>query len=396
MVSVLVKRLGPQHLELAEDLVQETMVDAMRLWPVRGKPPNPAAWLHTVARNKAIDWQRQQRIRRTVSDEKLTRLSSNEKQETFLEDEITDSQLRMVFACCHPALAPEVQMALVLNLVGGFGPDEVARAFVEPVETVKKRLVRAKQKFREGELPFEVPQGPALHPRLQAVLASLYLLFNEGYATTRATDGINKDICLEALRLALLIAHHAALRHADALALVALMCFQASRFEARVTEDGRLLTLEEQDRGRWHQPLIQQGVLYLDNATPDGTSSRYHFEAAIARMHSTAVNHDATDWEKIVKLYEGLEAHYYSPIVQLNRAVAISRAGHTPEAFALLRALAPVLDSYYLYHAVAAELSRQMGELAASQDALKRALACTVNGPERALLQHRLLQLQMA
>jgi RNA polymerase sigma-70 factor (ECF subfamily) len=395
MVSVLVRKLGIQAVEVAEDIVQETMLDAVRLWPHKGVPPNPPAWLHTVARNKAIDWLRQQRTQQEKRRDIKTALKENftgtqSAMETFLPDEIADGQLRMMFACCHPAFAENVQLALTLNLVCGFGPDETARAFVEPVETVKKRLVRAKEKFREGEIPFEVPQGAALHPRLATVLHGLYLLFNEGYNSTRKSNPIDGELCGEAMRLALLLTHQTTLTHADTYALLALMCYQAARFDARQDADGNLLSLADQDRSRWSRELMQRGQYFFALSQYATQGGRYHVEACIARFHCEAPTYADTPWPNILKCYDALLHFQDDALVRLNRAVALAKVQGPRAALQALQALAPQLDHYYLYHAVVADCLLGTGDTAGARAAMQRAAALTQSPAEQVFLHKKL------
>lgn len=398
MVGVLVRKLGIERIEMAQDFVQEAMLDAVRLWPIKGIPPNPAAWLHTVARNKAIDWLRQQRTHQQKRQEIKTSLTENLGQinatvETFLPDEITDGQLRMMFACCHPAFAENVQLALTLNLVCGFGPDETARAFLEPVETVKKRLVRGKEKFRTGDIAFEVPQGTALGPRLAMVQHSLYLLFNEGYNSTRKPNLIDAELCREALRLAALLTQQPTLTHADTYALLALMCFQAARFDARVDADGHLLNLAEQDRGRWNRELIQQAQYFFSLSQYATRGGRYHIEACIARFHCEAPTYADTRWDGILHCYDSLLQLQDDALIRLNRAVALAKVQGAQAALQELAQLAPELDAYYLYHAIVADCELEAGHPDAARAALQRALALTQSPAEQALLHKKLARL---
>ncbi|WP_310394633.1 sigma-70 family RNA polymerase sigma factor [Hymenobacter sp.] len=389
--AVLARWLGLHRLDEAEDLVQDTLLQALTVWKVRGVPEQPAAWLYAVAQRKTLDLlRREQRYRRlagqlapapeTTPDPPASAL--------FLAEEITDSQLRMLFACCHPALAPEAQLALCLKILGGLSAAELAGAFLVPADTMTKRLYRAKERLRAVAGPLEVPSGAPLTGRLAAVLKSLYLLFNEGYNSAHPDQLIRRELCEEALRLALLLTQHPRTNRPETHALLALLCFQTSRFAARTDADGAIVLLADQDRRRWHQPLIAQGLRHLGAAAAGEAAGEFHLEAAIALEHCRAPTYAATDWPAIGRYYDQLLLLKPTPVVALHRAVALAQAVGPAPALAAVLALAG-LDQHHLYHAVLGELYAQTGQPAPAARHLDRALALTASRPEQDLLRRK-------
>lgn len=380
LVAMLAGQFGTQRLQLAEDVVQEALVRAMQTWPYRGVPENPAAWLTQTARNLALDYLRREQNFRNKSDgiahehERWisTPIPREENADTF-----TDDTLRMMFVCFHPQLSTEAQTALALRTLCGLSPAEIAAAFFTNEAAIAKRLVRARQRIRELNLPFVVPSPEELPARLDGVLATLYLLFNEGYKASSGDRLVREELCHEAIRLALLLAAHPATRQPRTHALLALMVFNAARLAARVSETGNLLRLHEQDRSVWNQAMIQHGVHHLTLAATGERLSEYHLEAGIAACHSTAPTAADTNWPRILALYDELAILNPSPIVALNRAVAVARV-HSPQAALDILTEIPnrsSLETYHLYHAVRGsfllELQRSEEAHAAFQKAEK-------------------------
>ena len=397
MVSALTRVFGPTNLDLAEDVVQETLLLAMQRWPFDGVPGNPAGWLYHAAKNKAIDTIRRQQTFRRFEPELTHELQSagdtpHVLDRLFLAEEIADDALRMMFTCCHPALPTESQITLTLKILCGFGTAEIARALMTQDTAVDKRLYRAKRKIREEHIAFEVPGGPELATRLQSVLAVLYLMFNEGYNSSFAENPIRKDVCMEAMRLGQLLSVHPVGRHPMTAALMALMCFHAARFGARLDEDGHLLTMRHQDRGRWDRHLVGEGFRYLEESASGSDVSHVHLEAGIAALHCAAETYESTNWEEIVRLYDHLMMIRQTPIVALNRAIAIGERDGAEAGLAAIHAIAGVksLEGYHLLPAALGEMHLQLGQLQEARRFFERACALTSSRAERQLLQRKL------
>jgi RNA polymerase sigma-70 factor (ECF subfamily) len=385
LLAGLGRRLGLEHLDLAEESVQDALVQALRQWPLAGVPPNPAAWLARTAHSRALD-----RLRRKAAD---VRARAALERPTAAQppdgDEQLDDQLAMIFACCHPALAAEAQVALTLKAVCGFGTAEVGRAFLLDEPAVAQRIVRAKRALREQAVALAVPPPAELAQRLDAVLHVLYLLFNEGYSAHRGADLVRHDLCEEALRLGLLLARRPDTAQPKVHALVALMFFQGSRLPARVDDDGDLLLLADQDRAKWDQRLIAAGMRHLDRASAGDELTTYHIEAGIAAIHAQAESESATDWPRLLWLYDRLRERSPTPVVELNRAVALSRVEGPAAALGALEPLAWPLRGYYLLHATRADLLRRLGHRDEAAAAYRAALACPCSEPERRFLMSR-------
>ena len=392
MVSYLTRLLGPQHLELAEEVVQEALIKALQRWPHTGVPENPAAWLFQVARNAALDAVRRNSL---FSEKQPALVAELERAVSPAMDlsgaDLRDDELRMIFMCCHPALSRNACVPLSLKTVGGFSVTEIARALLADETAIAQRLVRAKKQIRDSGISFELPVGAALAERLDTVLETIYLMFNEGYAAHSGEDLIRLDLCGEALRLGRLIAD-SGVTQPRVHALVALMAFQAARLPARVDELGDIVLLEEQDRGRWDQRLIALGFQHFGKSAEGEEISEYHIQAAIAAVHARAQTAERTDWREILALYDDLLEVNDSPVVALNRAVAVSRVHGAVAALAELEALAnqAALRSYYLLPAVRGHLLMDLGRMEEAAFALREAMGMPCSEPERRFLRRKL------
>lgn len=366
MVAVLTGQLGVQRLQLAEDVVQESLVRALQTWPYRGVPDNPAAWLMQTAKHLALDQLRREKNWRekeegiAIDHERWlsTPQAQEEHQGTFADD-----TLRMMFVCFHPQLSVEAQTALALRTLGGLSPAEIAAAFLCSEAAISKRLVRARQRIKDLALPFAVPEPRELPERLDGVLATLYLLFNEGYKASSGERLVREELCHEAIRLTSLLAEHPATSTPKTFALLALMQLNAARLSSRTDDMGNLLRLSEQDRSAWDQSMIQRGIRCLGLAASGDQLSEYHLEAGIAACHSTAVDEASTDWPRILSLYDRLVAMTGSPIAALNRAVALACVKGPDAGLKALTELSERgnLESYHLFHAVRGALSFELG-----------------------------------
>ena len=395
IVAALIGLVG--DFDLAEESAQEAFAAAVDQWPASGVPEFPRAWIIQTARHKAID-----RIRRRARfEEKLESYSTsgtvrNIENPEYDTNEIPDDRLRLIFTCCHPALALEAQVALTLRTLCGLETDEIARAFLVPATTMAQRLVRAKRKIRDARIPYIVPETMDMASRLDAVLTVIYLIFNEGYAATRCGPLVRTDLCTEAIRLGRLVRSLASPQPpAEATALLALMLLHDARREARLDEAGDLVVLEEQDRRRWDHRQIAEALPLVDEAFRGGPGP-YALQAAIAAAHCQAARAEETDWPRIVGFYDLLERAQPSPIVTLNRAVAVAMVDGLRPALAIIDDLAAAgdLDHYHLLHAARADLLRRLGSSVEAAESYKRALALVTNDSERRFLERRLRQVQ--
>jgi len=395
IVAALIGLVG--DFDLAEESAQEAFTAAVDQWKISGVPEFPRAWIIQTARHKAID-----RIRRKARfEEKLESYASSGMVRTVEEpdydtSEIPDDRLRLVFTCCHPALAPEAQVALTLRTLCGLETDEIARAFLVPTATMAQRLVRAKHKIRDAGIPYVVPETKDMAARLDAVLAVIYLVFNEGYVATRGGPLLRTDLCAEAIRMGRLVRSlMGAQPPPEATALLALMLLHDARRDARTNEAGDLIILEEQDRSRWDHRQIAEALPLVDEAFRGGAGP-YALQAAIAAQHCRAASTADTDWAQIVRLYDRLERLQPSPIVTLNRAVAVAMAEGPRPALAIMDELAAAsdLDNYHLMHAARADLLRRMGSPKEAANSYKQALKLVTNESERRFLERRLAEVQ--
>lgn len=355
IVAVLCKTFGLEHIETAEDIASDTFLQASETWGIKGLPENPAAWLYTVAKNKTKNYLKRNKVLtdKIIPQIKYDSSQTEESEIDLSETNIRDSQLQMMFAICHPSIAAEAQIALALRILCGFGIDEIASAFLTNKETINKRLFRAKEKLRAENISIELPPPAEISNRLDIVLRTLYLLYNEGYYTSQSENVLHKEFCYEAMRLTYLLIENELTNLPQVNALFALMSFHASRFDARVNENGDLVLYDEQDETRWDQQLIQQGIYFLQQASQGNQLSKYHLEAGIAYWHTIKAD-TPKKWENILQLYNRLLQIEYSPIAALNRTYALSKANSKAEAIAEAEKLQ--LSGNHLYHSLLGEL----------------------------------------
>ncbi|MEO6245531.1 MAG: sigma-70 family RNA polymerase sigma factor [Opitutaceae bacterium] len=389
--GALVRLVGVHNLALAEDVTQEALLRALRAWSMGGIPPNPSAWITQVAMNLARDALRHTRMAHGKEPALVThfdRTSAMPAAVWAAENEIRDDALRLMFVCCHPLIAPDAQVILALKVLCGFDTAEIARAFLGTEAAIEKQLTRTKQRLREVGLAFELPEGEDLAPRLNGVLATLYQLFNEGYKASSGERLLREELCQESIRLASLLVAHPVGRTPRTHALLALMLLTAARFPSRLDEHGALLRLNDQDRARWDQTLIERGLVHLAAAAEGGDLSEYHLLAGIAAIHCTAEDFSATNWTLILRHYDELHRLKPSPIVALNRAVAVAHARGAPAGLEALAAIPARdrLESNYLLHAVTGELHWLLKDERAAAESFRRALQLAHVGPEQAHL----------
>jgi len=351
IISVLCKFLGLEHIKIAEDIVSDTFLLAAETWGQKGLPKNPTAWLYTVSKNKAYDVLKRHKIftEKIVREIQLDSEHIAENNIDLSKENIVDSQLQMMFAICHPAIGIEAQIGLSLSILCGFGVEEIADAFLSNKDTIYKRLARAKEKLKSEQIKLELPPAHDISKRLETVLTTLYLLFSEGYYSSSQNTILRKDLCMEAMRLNLMLTEHEATNSPATNALLALMCFHASRFDARTHQNGDIILYEEQDESLWNQELISRGEHYLNRASTGSVLSKYHLEAAIAYWH-THKNDTPEKWENILQLYNRLLQIEYSPIAALNRTYALSKANGKTEAIREAEKLN--LQENHLYHSL--------------------------------------------
>lgn len=393
VLAALISQLG--DFTLAEDALQDALVNALERWEIDGVPRNPGAWLMTVAKRRAID-----RVRREATLERKVELldAMAAKDEPEIEDvidderDIPDDRLKLMFTCCHPALATEAQVALTLHTLGGLTTQEVARAFLVSAPTMAQRLARARNKIRNAGIPYRVPPAELLPERLDALLAVIYLIFNEGYAATGGDTLTRRELCGEAIRLGRALSGLMP-ESAEARGLLALMLLHDARRETRLDAAGELVLLDQQDRNRWDREKIREGVAVLDEALALNEPGPYQVQAAISALHAEAPTAEATDWEQIAGLYATLARMNPSVVVEVNRAVAVAMSRGAEEGFKMLMRLEDEADGFYPFHAARADLLRRMNEREAAADAYERSIALCGNSAERRYLERRLERL---
>jgi RNA polymerase sigma-70 factor (ECF subfamily) len=393
ILSTLIRLLG--DFDLAEEMLQEAYATAMQKWPVEGVPANPRAWLVSTARNKAIDRLRRDRRFDAKRDEIARYTEFTSQPPTNRTDEMfPDDRLRLIFTCCHPALPREAQVALTLQTVCGVTTEEISRAFLVPLATMAQRLVRAKRKIREAGIPYRVPSQEDLRDRLDAVLLVVYLIFNEGYLASSGDALIRRELCAEAIRLGRVLCQLLP-QQPEAQALFGLMLLHDSRRDARVSADGQLILLEEQDRNLWHRDQIKEGTSLTESALRNGAAGAFAVQASIAALHANAKTPEETDWRQIAGLYDVLLRDNQSPVIEVNRAVAVAMAGSLEEGLALLDDLEKrgELAEFHLLPAARADLLRRLGRTAEAGDAYRRAISLATNDVERRFLRRMLVKL---
>ena len=397
VVSTLTRFFGVANLDLVEDVVQQTLLKALQQWVFRGVPSNPAGWILQTAKNHALDVLRREATFRSKQSDIIDKLkhdlkSATHESDVFLKNELNDDQLRMMFTCCHPALSREARIALTLKTLCGFNIPEIARAFLSQESTIAQRLVRAKRKIRDERIPFEVPDSEELYSRLDSVLEVLYLLFNEGYSANTGEDLIRQDLCHEAIRLTSLLAEFQSGQFPKVDALLSLLLLQASRFPARVDSDGNPLLLREQDRSLWDKRMIHIGIRHLEQSAIGDELSEYHLQAGIAACHALAQDYLSTDWQRILSHYDQLVSMNHSPVIALNRAVALSMVeGPEPGLRALDKIkYLPPMKKYSLLPSTYAEFHMQMGNTEEARECYLQVFALVGTEPERRFLKRKI------
>ena len=396
MVATLTGIFGPEHLTLAEDVVQEAMVRALQTWPYYGVPKNPPAWIMRASRNLALDVVRRQKVFREKEQEVVRQIEAQTAEPAaaliFPDQEIADDHLRMIFMCCHPAIPSEAQVALALKTLCGFSVTEISRAFLTTDAAIAKRLTRAKQKIREAQIRFELPPVDELGRRLDGVLQSLYLMFNEGYKASGGEKLVREDVCEEAIRLTRLLAEHPAGNRPKTHALLALMLLNSARMATRVDGDGQLLQLKDQDRSRWDKATVARAMFHLAQSAAGNEISEYHLQAGIAVCHCAAADYESTDWKQILSLYDRLVEFDDSPVVALNRAVALAEVRGPQAGIEAVNAIRNLqsLESYYLLYAVLGEFEARLNHACAAAAHFRKSMQLAEIKSEQIFLEKRL------
>ncbi|HXS37008.1 MAG TPA: sigma-70 family RNA polymerase sigma factor [Flavipsychrobacter sp.] len=401
LVSVLTRIFGAHNLAMAEDVVQDVLIKALENWSGKGIPDNPPAWLFRAAKNKAIDIIRKYRREQTFASDISSLLNSEYTtaitlNDCFKDEEVRDDQLRMMFACCHPSISGESQIALILKTLSGFTVAQIAKAFITSADTIEKRLYRARQAFRENNISLEIPTGQSLQKRLDNVLETIYLLFNEAYSSSYHDSLVREDLAADCIRLCTLLTAHPATNTPPTDALLALLYFHASRFSGRVNENGELLLMKQQNRSLWDKEMIEMGIFYLDRASHGVKISRYHLEAAIAYEHCKAAKYEDTDWKAIMDYYNLLIQLVPSPVILLNRAIAIKELEGPAKALESIKEIPGIgyLQQYYLLHAILGELYSEMQQTQTALAHYEKALNLCVSTTEKKLIQQNIDKLK--
>jgi RNA polymerase sigma factor (sigma-70 family) len=397
MVAVLTRLFGFPNIEQAEDIVQETILKALETWKYGKIPDNPQAWLYTAAKNKAIDAIRRKKLQYKIEHEKAALFKSEytlavSVNEMFTENEIKDSQLRMMFACCHPEFSKESQLTLILKTLCGFSTAEIAKAFITGEDTVSKRLYRTKETIRQNKIELIIPTGKEIKKRIEVVLNAIYLLFNEGYNSTQTTNLIREDFINDSFLLTKLLSENALTQQPNVYALMALICFHSSRSESRLTPEGEIILLPEQDRSKWNQSLIKMGNDYMNHSAFGTEVTSYHLEAAIAYEHCSVSNFPETNWVKILQYYESLCAIHPSDIARLNKAIATMQVFGASTARQELLGIADKkkLESYYLYYSLLGEIASKLGEITEAKDYYTKAINLTLSEKEQKMIRSKI------
>ncbi|WP_299261194.1 sigma-70 family RNA polymerase sigma factor [uncultured Aquimarina sp.] len=401
MVAVLIKIFGTENIELAEDVVQDALVSALETWKFRGIPDNPKAWLYRTARNKAIDIIRRKKHSKTIdfSDPERKLLTSeytlaNTMDNFWKEEHIQDDFLGMMYACCHPNISPENQITFILKSLCGFSTKEVARSFLTTEDTISKRLYRTKAYFRKHKIRPSIPYPEEIDTRTTAVLSAIYLIFNEGYNSTHDDQLIRKDLISQAMWLCKSLLDSKRTQLPEVYALMALMCFHTARVDSRITEEGALILLSDQDRSLWDTELIALGGNYLNQAAFGETLTTYHLEAAIAYQHCTALNYEGTNWKEILKYYDLLSNIDNDPIVSLNRCLILLELHGPEEALLAIEEIKDhkIIHTYYLYYAIMGEIHERLIQTGKAVEYYQQAMQLTQSKPEQQLLHNKIVR----